>query len=683
MTTDFNQEQAHLSTVYQQLTTTLTAINDAQSQNQKNGNTIKAQITGEAKLNFDSYADNLDTFAALESINKEIDMLNLKTDSLVARHDETLRLLEQPYFAKITLTFPEEIDAEDFYLGSASFTNQAGDPVIYDWRSPIADVYYQQTFGPTSYQANGRAIAVNLDRRRQFQIQADQLIDFFDTQIAIEDPLLLATLKEAKTTQMSAITATIQKEQNAIIRQQTTDHLLIDGIAGSGKTSVIFQRIAYLLYRQRKELALNEVLMISLNRLFQDYIAQVLPDLGEQTPVNLTLQQLLAQLLPSDLAALPIADQPATLTITQLTLQASDFQSLSPGLPLTIDAATSYQFFLKTPVDTPLDKRIQATQQQLTSCLQESITNEAQSADALTRLESLTETEQQRLFDRLIREDEPLAPLARKMIRHDYQDLADQLSGYQWLAFDQIIARQTPIDAVIAAQIYAYLTHHVFPNVKQVFIDEVQDYHASTLSLFKQLFPKAQFTVFGDQHQSITPHKVQFEQLPTIFPQLQTAALRTSYRSSGAITTLFSQLFTDLTDVHAVQPAGKRPTTICATDFNDYLTQIQAQIDQLPTDQTLAIITPAGDFDERLTGLKNVHHLSTETTNLPETGAFTLPLTLAKGLEFDNVLLYDLTNNYYTEPTVGRNRLYTAISRATHQLTLSALGKLPVELNGQ
>ena len=683
MTTDFNQEQAHLSTVYQQLTTTLTAINDAQSQNQKNGNTIKAQITGEAKLNFDSYADNLDTFAALESINKEIDMLNLKTDSLVARHDETLRLLEQPYFAKITLTFPEEIDAEDFYLGSASFTNQAGDPVIYDWRSPIADVYYQQTFGPTSYQANGRAIAVNLDRRRQFQIQADQLIDFFDTQIAIEDPLLLATLKEAKTTQMSAITATIQKEQNAIIRQQTTDHLLIDGIAGSGKTSVIFQRIAYLLYRQRKELALNEVLMISLNRLFQDYIAQVLPDLGEQTPVNLTLQQLLAQLLPSDLAALPIADQPATLTITQLTLQASDFQSLSPGLPLTIDAATSYQFFLKTPVDTPLDKRIQATQQQLTSCLQESITNEAQSADALTQLESLTETEQQRLFDRLIREDEPLAPLARKMIRHDYQDLADQLSGYQWLAFDQIIARQTPIDAVIAAQIYAYLTHHVFPNVKQVFIDEVQDYHASTLSLFKQLFPKAQFTVFGDQHQSITPHKVQFEQLPTIFPQLQTAALRTSYRSSGAITTLFSQLFTDLTDVHAVQPAGKRPTTICATDFNDYLTQIQAQIDQLPTDQTLAIITPAGDFDERLTGLKNLHHLSTETTNLPETGAFTLPLTLAKGLEFDNVLLYDLTNNYYTEPTVGRNRLYTAISRATHQLTLSALGKLPVELNGQ
>ena len=683
MTTDFNQEQAHLSTVYQQLTTTLTAINDAQSQNQKNGNTIKAQITGEAKLNFDSYADNLDTFAALESINKEIDMLNLKTDSLVARHDETLRLLEQPYFAKITLTFPEEIDAEDFYLGSASFTNQAGDPVIYDWRSPIADVYYQQTFGPTSYQANGRAIAVNLDRRRQFQIQADQLIDFFDTQIAIEDPLLLATLKEAKTTQMSAITATIQKEQNAIIRQQTTDHLLIDGIAGSGKTSVIFQRIAYLLYRQRKELALNEVLMISLNRLFQDYIAQVLPDLGEQTPVNLTLQQLLAQLLPSDLAALPIADQPATLTITQLTLQASDFQSLSPGLPLTIDAATSYQFFLKTPVDTPLDKRIQATQQQLTSCLQESITNEAQSADALTRLESLTETEQQRLFDRLIREDEPLAPLARKMIRHDYQDLADQLSGYQWLAFDQIIARQTPIDAVIAAQIYAYLTHHVFPNVKQVFIDEVQDYHASTLSLFKQLFPKAQFTVFSDQHQSITPHKVQFEQLPTIFPQLQTAALRTSYRSSGAITTLFSQLFTDLTDVHAVQPAGKRPTTICATDFNDYLTQIQAQIDQLPTDQTLAIITPAGDFDERLTGLKNVHHLSTETTNLPETGAFTLPLTLAKGLEFDNVLLYDLTNDYYTEPTVGHNRLYTAISRATHQLTLSALGKLPVELNGQ
>lgn len=681
MTTDFEQEQTHLTTIYQQLTATLAAINDAQSQNHQAGNTIKAQITGEAKLNFDSYADNLDTFAALETINKEIDMLNLKTDSLIARKDETLRLLEQPYFAKITLTFPEEIDNEDFYLGSASYTNQDGEPVIFDWRSPIADVYYQQTFGPTSYQANGRQIPVTLNQRRQFQIQADQLIDFFDTQIAIEDPLLLATLKEAKTTQMSAITATIQKEQNAIIRQQTTDHLLIDGIAGSGKTSVIFQRIAYLLYRQRKELALNEVLMISPNRLFQDYIAQVLPDLGEQTPVNLTLQQLLAQLLPEELADLPIAAQPVTLAINQLTLQVSDFQSLNSDLPFTIDAATSYQFFSKTPVDAPLDKRIQATQQQLTSYLQEQLMTIAKTPTTLTRLESLTETEQQQTFGRLIREDEPLAPLALKMVRYDYQDLSEQLHDYQWLAFDQIIARQSTMDAVIAAQVYSYLTQRVFPKVKQVFIDEVQDYHASTLHLFKQLFPKAQFTVFGDQHQSITPHKIQFSKLPAIFHNLKTQALRTSYRSSGAITALFSQLFPDLTDVHAVQPHGVQPTDLSATNDMDYLAQIQAQIDQLPTDQTLAIITPAGQFDERLLKLKDVHHLSTETTTLPESGAFTLPLTLAKGLEFDNVLLYDLTNDYYTEPAVGRNRLYTAISRATHLLTLSALGTLPNALN--
>ena len=138
---------------------------------------------------------------------------------------------------------------------------------------------------------------------------------------------------------MSAITATIRTNG---LSPTNDDHLLIDGIAGSGKTSVIFNNCLYL-YRQRKD-ALNEVLMISPNRLFQDYIAQVLPDLGEQTPVNLTLQQLLAQLLPEELADLPIAAQPVTLAIDQLTLQASDFQSLNSGLPFTIDAATSYQF---------------------------------------------------------------------------------------------------------------------------------------------------------------------------------------------------------------------------------------------------------------------------------------------------------------------------------------------------
>jgi len=332
-------------------------------------------------------------------------------------------------------------------------------------------------------------------------------------------------------------------------------------------------------------------------------------------------------------------------------------------------------------VDAPLDKRIQATQQQLTSYLQEQLMTIAKTPTTLTRLESLTETEQQQTFGRLIREDEPLAPLALKMVRYDYQDLSEQLYDYQWLAFEQIIARQSTMDAVIAAQVYSYLTQRVFPKVKQVFIDEVQDYHASTLHLFKQLFPKAQFTIFGDQHQSITPHKIQFSKLPAIFPNLKTQALRTSYRSSGAITALFSQLFPDLTDVHAVQPHGVQPTYLSATNDADYLAQIQTQIDQLPTDQTLAIITPAGQFDERLLKLKDVHHLSTETTTLPESGAFTLPLTLAKGLEFDNVLLYDLINDYYTEPTVGRNRLYTAISRATHRLTLSALGTLPNALN--
>lgn len=369
------------------------------------------------------------------------------------------------------------------------------------------------------------------------------------------------------------------------------------------------------------------------------------------------------------------------LAIDQLTLEVSDFQSLNSGLPFTIDAATSYQFFLKTPVDAPLDKRIQATQQQLTSYLQEQLMTIAKTPTTLTRLESLTETEQQQTFGRLIREDEPLAPLALKMVRYDYQDLSEQLHDYQWLAFDQIIARQSTVDAVIAAQVYGYLTQRVFPKVKQVFIDEVQDYHASSLHLFKQLFPKAQFTVFGDQHQSLTPHKIQFSKLPAIFPNLKTQALRTSYRSSGAITALFSQLFPDLTDVHAVQPHDVQPTYLSATNDTDYLAQIQAQIEQLPTDQTLAIITPAGQFDERLLKLKDVHHLSTETTTLPESGAFTLPLTLAKGLEFDNVLLYDLINDYYTEPTVGRNRLYTAISRATHRLTLSALGTLPNALN--
>lgn len=671
----FEFEQNYLTTRYQQLQTTLAQIKADQEKQKEQGQLITSQVSAETKYNFDSFSDNLDTFAALETINKQIDMLNLKTDSLSQRADQIQQLLKQPYFAKINLTFTDEPDDEDFYLGAASFTDQSGEPLIYDWRSPIADVYYQQQLGATSYQANDQTIPVELNLRRQFDLHADHLNAYYDTQVAIEDPLLLATLAQNKTNQMSNITATIQKEQNSIIRDTRQQHTLINGVAGSGKTSVVFQRIAYLLYRQRDQLTLNQMLVISPNQLFQDYIKQVLPELGEKAPLNLTLLQLIHQLSPEIDHIHEVPE--AALALTQIQLTPMHFKPLPITDLLTIDATTSYQLFIKTPTDQPLDQRIQAVQQQLLQLLKTTLHTAAKTNQQQSRLASLTESEQQTYFGRLLPEDQALDRFALKMLKIDYADLADAIQANQWLAFEQITADFAPHDTISQARLYSYLNQLVYPQVKQLFVDEVQDYSQNSLLLLRQLFPKAQFTLLGDQYQSLQSHKIQFDQLPTLFPQLVTINLLTSYRSSGAITALFGRLLPPNRQIHAVQPTGVAVERYVYPDQLTAKNGLQEFIHQLSPDDTLALIAPTSSVAGALAAQLSIPVLNQSTASLPTTGAFVLPLKLAKGLEFDHVILVALNDQTYADGQLGRNRLYTAISRATKTLMLTAEKTFP------
>ena len=208
-------------------------------------------------------------------------------------------LLREPYFAKIALQFKEGHPAKELYIGSAGISDENYRRLVVDWRSPVAEVYYNQTMGPTSYVADGRTIHVDLQLRRQFEIEEDRLITYFDSDVAIEDKLLLASLSRGRLAHMQAITATIQREQNAVVRHEDVPVLQVAGIAGSGKTSVLMQRIAYLFYQHRGALDPTQVFLISPNPVFGRYIDRVLPDLGERNPEILTWEEFLAPLLPA------------------------------------------------------------------------------------------------------------------------------------------------------------------------------------------------------------------------------------------------------------------------------------------------------------------------------------------------------------------------------------------------
>ena len=232
-------------------------------------------------------------------LNNLIRDYNLEQDADSERLAAAAKLLEQPYFAKISLEMRAGAPAKDIYIGLAGVADENYRRMVVDWRSPVAEVYYNQENGDTSYEANGRTIKVNLLNRRQFDIEGKTLRAYFDSDVAIEDSLLLQSLSAQRSEHMKAITATIQKEQNLIIRHEDVPALLVAGIAGSGKTSVLLQRIAYLFYRNRGSLDPRQVFLISPNPVFAKYIENVLPDLGERNPETITYHDLCARLLPA------------------------------------------------------------------------------------------------------------------------------------------------------------------------------------------------------------------------------------------------------------------------------------------------------------------------------------------------------------------------------------------------
>ena len=284
----FKEEQNHLTELYNKLTNMKAQMEaeliDLQNQATEEKNTVSDDL----QYDFVGIEEAQETLIEFETMSRAVEELNISSRTVSTALSKVNRLLPRPYFARINVRFPEETEDESYYIGTTSVSNEDHEPVVIDWRSPIAEVYYNQQMGETFYSVDDRKIPVDLKLRRQFDIEQNLLKAYFDTKIALEDPLLIHSLTRKRTDKMQSITETIQKEQNAIIRHPDVPVLLVQGIAGSGKTSVLLQRIAYLFYRKRKNLRPNQVCLITLNPVFQQYIDNVLPEMGEANPNTMT-----------------------------------------------------------------------------------------------------------------------------------------------------------------------------------------------------------------------------------------------------------------------------------------------------------------------------------------------------------------------------------------------------------
>ena len=692
----FREEQLHLSDTYAKLQEIGRELVRKMERTRAAAAADKRSMSEELAPNFATYADAMETYADFAAMNRVIDAYNLAQDADAERLANVELLLKQPYFAKVALQFKPGQKPKELYIGTAGIADEAYRRLVVDWRSPVAEVYYNQDTGPTSYVADGRTIDVDLKLRRQFDIDEDRLNAYFDTTVAIQDSLLLASLSKRRTAQMQAITATIQKEQNQVVRHEDVPVLLVSGIAGSGKTSVLLQRIAYLFYQMRGSLDAREVFLITPNPVFRDYIAGVLPDLGERNPESLTWNEFARGLLPpdrgvgeanADLSALARIDA----AVRDFEFDAFDFRDIRVRDVRLVSADSVRKLSDKLRRIPAGPHRVTLMREELHARLEARLAQMAGADETLDALSTLDLDEQLRIFHEAITpaDEQEERALALRYLRDRYADAFAAVDNDDWLRIDRIGMRLLGTDGLSPLEwlyLKMALTGLGNPDAKYVMIDEVQDYTAAQLAVLTRYFRRAHFLLLGDPNQAIAPGTATFDEVRAVFEAargpVEECRLMTSYRSTPEITELFASLLgeDERTNISAVQRADEPPAIVSCPDEAAYAAALREAVAAARDDEGLsAVIAPWKHEAKRLQKLlgDDAPPLADDTASLPAQGVVLITLKLAKGLEFDRVIVPDASERVFpADDPLSRRRLYTTLSRATRSLVVLAHGEL-------
>lgn len=716
---------ARLATVKQQRTM---AMRDLTEIEQSYGDATKVNIT--------EVDDRMETNAAVQQ-QKMMVARAAENETILGHEEARLQLLQgSPYFGRIDISEAGEHDT--LYIGLGTF--QHGDDfLVYDWRAPIASIYYNGTLGPVSYEAPTGEQTVTLENKRQFKIEHGQITNMFDTNETVGDEILQSVLGEQSSDYMKNIVATIQQEQNDIIRDTTSDLLVVQGVAGSGKTSAVLQRVAYLLYHSRSHLAADQMVLFSPNQLFANYISEVLPSLGEKNMRQATLAEFFAKRftglqvetlfdrfekdatgLPEPAAAIRrIKEDPAFLAAIDR------YVSVPPATPLFVDvtlngevffaASTITKIYQSQPAKRTATDKFLATKNTLIKRLNQRIkmaTFEDWVQDRLGLLnqEEVRDIVGDQRFDsgdaeqRFVAEHivaEAFAPMYDALY-NDY--FFDAYAEYcRFLATVPAPAIDPAVWATMADSVTAGIERHELrledaapllylrdrvtgggtnDAIQYVFVDEMQDYSAVQLRYLHHAFPKAKLTLLGDSRQDVFTagyHPSDFiHEIRAIFPgkSVRLITLNKSYRSTAPITDFAKALLPTHDHIQSFNRAGHKPRVITLTP-ETALTGVTQLVSALAAaNATVAILTRDAASAAQLYAslrLDTPTHLLSAGDHTLHTGCLILPVYLAKGLEFDAVVGYDVSATTYAQ-AADCDILYTLASRALHELVLVAIG---------
>ena len=577
------------------------------------------------------------------------------------------RVQDKPYFGSIR--FKEDNEEEDIYIGITHVEDKL-DYYVHDWRSPICSMFYDYETGPASYKAPGGIIKGEITRKRQYIIENAELKHIFDNDLNISDSLLQEVLAEESSDKMKNIVNTIQEEQNKVIRNTEDKNLIVEGIAGSGKTSVALHRIAFLLYRI-PNLTSSNVVVFTPNKVFSEYISNVLPELGEDNTYDMTFYDLLCQNIDeykdienfTDFISRYYKKEVSNYDLVKYKQSDEIINDIDNYIE---DILNNISFTKPLEYDGFIEVSIEELNQMLTYKYNNFPLFERikEIADKIAYNNYNSNTKYARSIEKLLKESLniklDLKDIYNNFFNSKYSKYKDKIDG-NYLNYEDAC-----LFLYLKSLLVGFNTNHV---IKQVVIDEAQDYNKLQYLIIKKTFKTANYTILGDSNQTINPYYKyeSLKELSSIFEDSKYITLTKTYRSTDKIIDYTNKI---LGLKLAVAIRNQKSNEIIFKNNvkkEDFIKDINYLQD---ISKSIAIITKddkeaekiydmlKNDFDIMLLG--GYGHIKRDLVVVP---SYT-----AKGLEFDSVIIYNDIDNKYTKE--DKYLYYVACTRAQHNLII-------------
>lgn len=655
------------------------------------------------------------------------------------------RMLLSPYFGRIDFLEKGDKKAEKCYIGISNLINDNYDILIYDWRAPISSMFYDYEIGEASYECPEGIVDGRITLKRQYKINNGKIEYMFDSNLKIDDEVLQDILSKSTDSKMKTIVTTIQREQNKVIRNEEYKNLIVQGPAGSGKTSVALHRIAYLLYKQRDKIKPQNIVIFSPNDIFNDYISNVLPQLGEDNMYQTTFKEYMHVALGSELIKENYCEMMEYILVSkkqdsyQKRISNIKFKSSMEFLDilkryvsylekmdrnftdiifrgnLIISSKDIQELFFKDYVQLPLKRRLEKIRERILFLVEpykklriEEVDSDLEDSDSymdkveiMKRSTLVVKEEMKNIYYEINRMTElDLVDIYKKLFEKLEFFYASSNTKYCETEIDKIKSYtleklKTRILNYEDQPPLLYLKGAIgdlpkTSEIKYVIIDEAQDYTPLQYEIFHQLFQSASITILGDLHQSINPfmNVGDYSNISNIFSKDNTCIinLTKSYRSTIEITKFSRRLLNKEISDECVERSGDEPLLL---DFIDEEAIKERLLEDIKIYnekgyKSIGIITrTVKEAEEVYSFLKDKVYVKSimKDDDKYVSDTLVIPSYLSKGLEFDVVLIYNAGDGNYSCEE-ERLLFYTACTRALHALCIYYSGKITPLLKG-